>query len=138
MMRFFLLLGMLFYLGGVNNILVYQHAHALVHDKIQSIIPWFSKKMATLALSTAILGQITSSLLFILGIYPRYSAMAMVAFLAPVTFIVHNFWVIEDESPKNVSVKNGVPVFPSNFDAEFVHFFKNVGMIGGCLVYLYN
>ena len=43
----------------------------------------------------------------------------MIAFLTPVTFIVHNFWVIEDESPKKVSIEKEVPVFPSNFDSEF-------------------
>lgn len=29
-----------------------------------------------------------------------------------------------------------IPNFPSEFDNEFVHFFKNVGMIGGLVMYL--
>ena len=131
-----LLLGMLFYLGGVNNILVYQHAHALVYDKLKMIIPDIGETIISFLLMTAIIGQLFSSLLFILGIYPKLAVQIMIAFLTPVTFIVHNFWTIEDESPKKVSIEKEVPVFPSNFDSEFVNFFKNIGMIGGCLVYL--
>ena len=29
-----------------------------------------------------------------------------------------------------------VSIFPTEFDNEFVHFFKNVGMIGGLVLYL--
>ena len=131
-----LLLGMLFYLGGVNNILVYQHAHALAHYKLTTIIPSITEKYTSILLILGIVGQLTSSLLFILGIYPRIAAQCMIAFLTPVTFIIHNFWIIEDNSPKTINIEKGVPTFPSNFDSEFVNFFKNIGMIGGCLIYL--
>ena len=30
----------------------------------------------------------------------------------------------------------GVAIFPTEFDNEFVHFFKNVGMIGGLVLFL--
>ena len=131
-----LLLGMLFYLGGVNNILVYQHAHALVHHKLTTIIPSITKKYTSILLIIGIVGQLLSSLLFILGIYPTLAVQCMIAFLTPVTFIIHNFWIIEDNSPKTINIEKGVPTFPSNFDSEFVNFFKNIGMIGGCLIYL--
>jgi hypothetical protein len=29
-----------------------------------------------------------------------------------------------------------IAIFPTEFDNEFVHFFKNVGMIGGLVLYL--
>jgi hypothetical protein len=33
-------------------------------------------------------------------------------------------------------VSKALPNFPTEFDNEFVHFFKNVGMIGGLVLYL--
>ena len=29
-----------------------------------------------------------------------------------------------------------MPIFPTEFDNEFVHFFKNVGMIGGMMLFV--
>jgi 1,4-dihydroxy-2-naphthoate polyprenyltransferase len=134
-----MLLGVLFYLGGVNNILVSQHAQALVHYKMKYVVPTITETMSGLLLWTAIVGQLISSVCFILGFYPVLFAYCMIAFLAPVTFIVHNFWVIEDPSPKKIDTSQEVATFPSNFDNEFVHFFKNIGMLGGCVIYLvYN
>lgn len=57
-----------------------------------------------------------------------------------VTFFIHDFWTIEnnEEPPFNKGVdtratekqhSTDIPTFMSNFDNEFVHFFKNVGMV---------
>jgi hypothetical protein len=56
-------------------------------------------------------------------------------------------WTIEHDHPAHtipLSVtlkepawgKRNVANFPTEFDNEFVHFFKNVGMIGGLVLYL--
>ena len=68
--------------------------------------------------------------------------------LALVTFVVHDFWTVgwADGPPALAFVlpaqggqpypQQRVATFPANFDNEFVHFFKNVGMMGGLAVSL--
>jgi hypothetical protein len=54
-------------------------------------------------------------------------------------------WTIDDDTvatlrpalPASVAAAQRVhPTFPTEFDSEFVHFFKNVQIIGGLVVYL--
>jgi hypothetical protein len=52
---------------------------------------------ACLALSTA--GQTLVSIAFMLGFYPALMAKLLLMFLVPVTFLVHDFWTIQDEHP---------------------------------------
>ncbi len=82
--------------------------------------------------------QTVASLLFILGIDTYRMAILLVLFLVPVTVFVHDFWTILDDSPPTYGSggRNTVPTFWREFDSEFVGFFKNVGMIGGLLVYI--
>jgi len=131
-----LLLGLLFLLGGINNIIMFEYAHALSHEKLSCINKNISKSLSKILLLVAIGGQISSSTIFILGFYPKIAIKIMIAFLTPVTFLVHNFWIIEEPSQKEMNINNGILTFPSKFDSEFVHFFKNIGMIGGCIIYL--
>ena len=75
-------------------------------------------------------------------------ATILLIFIVPITFIVHDMWTIEHDNPAhdaNILEINGaktqvisrhVPIFPTEFDNEFVHFFKNVGMIGGIALFL--
>ena len=131
-----LLLGILFLLGGINNIIMFEHANALTHEKLSYINKNISKNLSLILLLIAIVGQISSSLLFILGIYPIIAVKIMISFLIPVTFLVHNFWIIDDSSPNEINIDNGIITLPSKYASEFVHFFKNIGMIGGCIIYL--
>ena len=77
-------------------------------------------------------------------------AQILLVFLVPITFIVHDLWTIEEDFPafisyggsasdkeqKEIVASRTVPTFPTEFDNEFVHFFKNVGMIGGLALFL--
>jgi hypothetical protein len=53
-------------------------------------------------------------------------------------------WTIEHDHPAHTTkgikfpkfADRTVAIFPTEFDNEFVHFFKNVGMIGGLVLYL--
>jgi len=58
---------------------------------------------------------------FALGILPRLSAVALIGSLVPTTIGGHAFWEQED---------------PAARSAHQIHFLKNVGLIGGLLMFL--
>eukprot|EP00935_MAST-01C_sp_MAST-1C-sp1_P002377 g2377.t1 len=102
------------------------------------------------ALVCAILMQLVCGVGFILGFQTRLCAQMLLVFLVPITVLVHDFWTIEGDSDDSFGTGGGhpasrhypqlvckaLPNFPTEFDNEFVHFFKNVGMIGGLVLYL--
>merc|ERR1719231_67929 len=114
--------------------------------KLNNVLPGIfdgAKGLSDLAFGAAVVCQTASSAAFMLGIHPASMAKLMLLFVAPVTFIVHDFWTIEsdnegfataDDSSHIVSRK--IPVFPTEFDSEFVHFFKNLGMMGGLVLFI--
>eukprot|EP00940_MAST-03C_sp_MAST-3C-sp2_P000921 g921.t1 len=143
------LLGQLFYLGGVNNILQWKYNAALVHMKLNNVMPGLIKPITTIMFATAVTLQLIASVTFVLGFAPRLSAWVLLTFLVPVTFFVHDMWVIRDE--KTTAQRVARPVvnasdyrvvrrclrnFPTDFDNEFVHFFKNAQIMGGLVLYL--
>ena len=85
-----------------------------------------------------------------MNIYPKLMCQLLLCWIVPVTFIVHDLWTIAHDHPAHHKGEQGekgeigepsfatrnVPIFPTEFDNEFVHFFKNVGMIGGLVFYL--
>jgi len=58
------------------------------------------------------------SLLF--GIYPYIGVALIVIFLVPVTFMMHNFWVVPKEQKM----------------ADMIQFLKNIALIGSTLMFL--
>ncbi|MFQ5614026.1 MAG: DoxX family membrane protein [Anaerolineae bacterium] len=61
------------------------------------------------------------SLSILLGFQPLIGVIALVIFFVPVTFMMHNFWAIEDEQMKM---------------GEFVNFAKNLALLGAALMFL--
>ena len=57
----------------------------------------------------------------LLGYQPLIGVVAIVLFLVPVTFTIHNFWSVQDPKQKM---------------AEMVNFTKNLGLIGSTLMFL--
>ena len=57
----------------------------------------------------------------LLGFQPLIGVIALVIFFLPVTFMMHNFWTVEDEMMKM---------------AEMVNFTKNMGLMGSALMFL--
>jgi len=55
------------------------------------------------------------------GIYPIVGIIFIVAFLLPVSLMMHNFWAIEDEQMKM---------------AEMTNFMKNMGLMASALMFL--
>jgi putative oxidoreductase len=55
----------------------------------------------------------------ILGLKARWGAWLLVLFLVPVTIMIHNFWAVPD---------------PQAAHMQYLHFIKNVSMLGGALL----
>eukprot|EP01062_Namystynia_karyoxenos_P073186 TRINITY_DN70024_c0_g1_i1.p1 TRINITY_DN70024_c0_g1~~TRINITY_DN70024_c0_g1_i1.p1 ORF type:complete len:497 (+),score=120.71 TRINITY_DN70024_c0_g1_i1:94-1491(+) len=137
------MLGCLFYLGGVNSVLMWRYMAALVHQKLTNVVPATPEWLSQVLLCAATVGQAACSALFMLGYETVLMARLLVLFLAPVTVFVHDLWTIETDHPAHdppptdkAVARRTVANFPTEFDSEFCHFFKNCGMIGGLLLYI--
>ena len=132
--------------GGVNNIIMWNYVLHLVREKLTNVLPLsppLADALMPLALGLAVLLQLAASILFMVGIEPRLMAQLLLAFLLPITFTVHDFWTIETEVVEamkapipGAAAQRTVPAFPTEFDSEFVHFFKNIQIVGGLVVFL--
>ena len=58
-----------------------------------------------------------------LGYKTRLGALALIAFLLPVTVMMHNFWAVTD---------------PMMHQMQMVMFMKNLGLVGGALMFVVN
>lgn len=64
--------------------------------------------------------EIAGPLAILLGVFPRLSALLLIAFTLVATFVSHHFWT-----------------FPAaQWDLQFIQFLKNVGLMGGLMFYL--
>ncbi|WP_207423266.1 DoxX family protein [Desertivirga brevis] len=57
--------------------------------------------------------------LIITGYKPKWGAVLILLFLAPITVAMHPFWTVSD---------------PIMYQMQFINFFKNVSMLGGALI----
>jgi uncharacterized membrane protein YphA (DoxX/SURF4 family) len=62
-----------------------------------------------------------AALSIITGFYPIVAVAALIVFLVPVTFMMHNFWTIEDQMAKM---------------NDMIMFTKNMSMLGYTLILL--
>jgi putative oxidoreductase len=106
-----ILAALIFLMNGMNIISQQLAAHEMaVHGVPSSLIP--------IAIWSARILQIAAGTALVLGIYPCIAALALIAFLIPVTLMAHPFW-------EAVST----PFYP----IQLINFFKNVCMGGGLL-----
>lgn len=75
-------------------------------------------RVATLVSSA---GLLASAGMIVLGVYPSIAAAYLLLFMVGSTFVVHNFWSIDD---------------PEEQDNQAFHFFKNLAILGGALLVL--
>ena len=75
---------------------------------------------ANVLLSVAVALEIIGGVSVLLGLYARLGALALLAFLIPVSLIMHNFWAFEE--PERMG--------------EMVNFMKNVSIMGGLTMVL--
>lgn len=76
--------------------------------------------LAKISVPLGSLGLIAGALAILTGVYPALGALAVIAFLVPITVIMHDFWTREGQDRQN----------------ERIHFLKNIGLIGSALVFL--
>ena len=71
-------------------------------------------------LSVAVALEIIGGVSVLLGLYARFGALALLAFLIPVSAIMHNFWAFEDPDRTH----------------QMINFMKNVSIMGGLVMVL--
>jgi putative oxidoreductase len=76
--------------------------------------------LAKLAVPASGILSLAGGLSILLGYRARLGAWALVVFLVPVTVMLHNFWTVTDPMMKQM---------------QMVMFMKNLGLIGGALMY---
>jgi putative oxidoreductase len=76
--------------------------------------------LASLAVPASGILALLGGLSIALGYKTRWGAIALIAFLAPVTVMMHNFWAVTD---------------PMMRQMQMVMFMKNVALIGGALTF---
>jgi uncharacterized membrane protein YphA (DoxX/SURF4 family) len=107
-----LLYGGYFLWNGINH---FWHYEALKQYAA-------SKKIPYSGIAVVVTGflLLVGGLGVILGIYPVLSILALVLFLVPVTFLMHNFWSVTDEQMKMM---------------EIINFSKNLALLGAALMF---
>eukprot|EP01046_Picozoa_sp_COSAG06_P058984 COSAG06_NODE_12042_length_1431_cov_0.912913_3_plen_234_part_01 len=139
------MLGLLFVMGGGNNFYDWSATLVMIRNRLDLALPiklpFF---LPPIMLATASIWQILAALVFISGYggpeVTRNAAILLVAFLLPVTFIVHDFWAATKYSnglrPNRAQWTEAgcahggqpppspVPTFGTDQDSEFIHFFK--------------
>jgi putative oxidoreductase len=106
-----ILVAMIFMMNALNIIGQTLAEHEMVaHGVPGGLVP-------TLIVAARSL-QLIAGLGLILGIYPRISALALLAFLIPATLMAHAFWLV---------------MGTSLYMVQLINFFKNVCMAGGLI-----
>jgi len=107
------LFGAIFLLGAPRHFTpeAISHAAELHVPLAQALVPASGVLMIVGALSV------------IVGYQTRFGALLLVAFLIPVTLLMHAFWDISD---------------PVAARTQQVMFFKNISMLGGALLLAYH
>lgn len=108
-----IIVGLYWLMGAVNHF-----------TQVKSMVPYAKMKnvpMAELAVPGTGLLLLVAALSIITGFYPVVAVAALVVFLVPVTFMMHNFWTIEDPMAKM---------------SDMIMFTKNISMLGYTLILL--
>ena len=105
-----ILLALLFLKSGWGKIGGFEQTAAMMASKG---IP-----MAQVALIVTILVELGAGIMLVVGYKARWAALAIAAWLVPVTIMFHGFWAVPADQVQN----------------QTNHFFKNVAIFGGMLM----
>lgn len=108
-----IIVGLYWLMGAINHF-----------TQVKSMVPYAKMKnvpMAELAVPGTGVLLLVAGLSIITGFYPVVAVAALVVFLVPVTFMMHNFWTIEDPMAKM---------------SDMIMFTKNISMLGYTLILL--
>jgi len=90
----------------------------------KSMVPYAKMKnvpFAEIAVPGTGVLLLAAALSILTGIYPIVAVVALVIFLLPVTFMMHNFWTVEDQMARM---------------NDTIMFTKNISMLGYTLILL--
>lgn len=108
-----IIVGLYWLMGAVNHF-----------TQTKSMVPYAKMKNVPLA-EIAVPGTgvmlLVAALSILTGVYPVVAVAVLVVFLLPVTFMMHNFWTIED---------------PMARMSDMIMFTKNISMLGYTLILL--
>ena len=151
------MLGLLFIMGGGNNFYDWTNTLAMITNRLDLALPiQLPRFLLPILLASASIWQMLAAMVFISGYggpeVTRQAAILLVLFLLPVTFIVHDFWSAmkysNGQRPQRAQwteagcAQGGkappapVSTFGTEQDSEFIHFFKNVCILGGLVAYM--
>lgn len=108
-----ILFGGYFFLSGVNH---FRHSAHLAGYAQSKKVP-----MAKTAVIVSGILFFLGGLGIILGLFPFIASILILVALIPVTFMMHNFWVVTD---------------PGMRQMEQISFMKNIALIGATLAFL--
>jgi putative oxidoreductase len=107
-----LLLSAIFLMSGANKLMNWSQTADQMRGEGMVAVPFF--------LAGAVVFELGGGLSLLLGLKARLGALALVAFLVPVTLIFHDFWQYQDEAQMR----------------QMIHFMKNSAILGGLLAVL--
>jgi putative oxidoreductase len=108
-----IIVGLYWLMGAVNHF-----------TQVKSMVPYAKMKnvpFAEIAVPGTGVLLLVTALSIITGFYPVVAVAALIVFLVPVTFMMHNFWTIEDPMAKMT---------------DMIMFTKNMSMLGYTLILL--
>ncbi|RME76633.1 MAG: DoxX family protein [Chloroflexi bacterium] len=108
-----ILLGLFFLMNAVSH---FSRAEMLTGYAASKGVP--APRLAVLGTGVLLL---IGSLSILTGFQPVIGVIALVLFFLPVTFMMHNFWAVQDEQTKMM---------------EMVQFMKNMALLGAVLTLL--
>ncbi|MGD9724637.1 MAG: DoxX family protein [Pirellulales bacterium] len=101
------LLALIFILSAVGKLQQWQGTAQMMTDR--------GLPAADALLSIAVGLELVGGVMVLLGLYARWGALALLAFLVPVSIVMHNFWAQPEAQQM----------------PEFINFMKNVSIAGG-------
>ena len=107
-----ILMALLFLPSGIGKLMTFDVFSASLAAKG---FP-FSQAWAAAAIAV----ETVAPVLLVLGIAPRITALALIAFVVVATATSHSFWTFAD---------------PTQYRLQKIQFFKNVAIIGGLLLH---
>lgn len=105
-----LLFALIFVLSAAGKFADWQGTVQMMTDK--------GLPSVEILLSIAVALEVIGGVSVIIGLYARLGAFALLAFLIPVSVIMHNFWTLEGADRMN----------------QMINFMKNVSMMGGAIL----
>jgi putative oxidoreductase len=95
--------------------------HFMAFDRLTAVVAAHHVPVPGLAVALSGLLLLVAGVSFLLGVVPRLGTAAVVAFLLPVTLIMHAFWTDAD---------------PQARMSNLINFTKNLALLGSSLMFL--